>query len=150
LRFDYPQNISFTCTKCGLCCGDTPRKTRHILLLQKDAERITAHTNQDISSFATKTAEKSPYVYEMHKSQDGKCAFLQNNQCILYDVRPLICRFYPFELSTNENDIYNFKVTHECPEVSSNSTLVSGKRLDARHFRELLDLACAELINGTT
>ena len=145
MRFEYPQNVGFSCTNCGLCCGDTPKKTRHILLLKQDAERLTANTNQEISTFATKTQDKSPYIYEMHKTQDGKCVFLKNNQCFAYEVRPLICRFYPFELSTDKNGIYKFRVTDECPALYWNNTLNSEKNLESRYFKVLLDLALIEL-----
>ena len=150
LRFEYPQNVSFECTKCGLCCGDTPKTTRHVLLLQQDAERISRYTNNEISMFATKTQDKSPYVYEMYKNQNGKCVFLQNNKCRAYEVRPLICRFYPFELSTDGNGFYKFKVTDECPKVSCNKAGNAGKKLGAGHFKKLLNLACIALNGEST
>ena len=32
--FTHPANLRFECSRCGLCCGDTAQKTRHILLLK--------------------------------------------------------------------------------------------------------------------
>jgi Fe-S-cluster containining protein len=146
LRFNCPTEIGFGCSKCGLCCGDTPQKTRHILLLKSDAERIVANTKRKISTFATENAGKQPYVYEMHKkTQDGKCIFLRQNRCAIYEDRPLICRFYPFELSTDVNGAYTFKVTEECPGVFRLVKTGVGKKLDTNYFRELLQLAMAEL-----
>ena len=43
--FTYPVNIKFECNRCGLCCGDTKQKTRHILLLEAEAKKIAAHTS---------------------------------------------------------------------------------------------------------
>jgi Fe-S-cluster containining protein len=146
LRFNYPAEIGFGCSKCGLCCGDTEQKERHVLLLKSDTERIVAKTKRKISTFATETAAKQPYVYEMHKiPQNGKCAFLQQDQCSIYEVRPLICRFYPFELSTDENGVYTFKATEECPSIFRLGKTRVGKKLDTSYFRELLQLAIAEL-----
>ncbi len=30
------------------------------------------------------------------KQKDGKCVFLKNNKCEIYEVRPKICRIYPY------------------------------------------------------
>ena len=145
MRFEYPADVCFGCSKCGLCCGDTQQKKRHVLLLKSDAERIAAHTKQEIDTFAAEIADKAPYVYELQKNpRDGKCLFLQGNGCKIYAVRPLICRFYPFELSTKEEGVYVFRVTDECPGVLCQGTKGVGKKLDAGFFRILLELASVE------
>jgi Fe-S-cluster containining protein len=148
LRFTFPEDVHFGCSKCGLCCGDTPKKTRHILLLESDAKRIAAQTKCQIKSFADETTNKAPYVYEMRKTaKEQKCVFLQNNECTVYEVRPLICRFYPFELSKVVG-VYKFEVTDECPGVLSLDTLIGvGKKLGGHYFRSLLELALVEFDN---
>ena len=146
MRFEYPADICFGCSKCGLCCGDTQQKKRHVLLLKSDAERIAAQTKREIGTFTDEIEDKAPYVYEMQKKPgDGKCLFLQGNECVVYVVRPLICRFYPFELSTKEEGVYVFRVTDECSGVFSHGPQGVGMKLDAGFFRALLELACVEL-----
>ena len=149
VHFDYPPDLCFGCSKCGLCCGDTPNKTRHILLLKQDATRIAAATSKETATFATETPQNAPYIYEMHKNPaDQKCVFLQNNQCTIYEHRPLICRFYPFELSTTENGVYVFRATDECPGVCATGQGVGKGKLEERFFRVLLELARVELNGG--
>jgi Fe-S-cluster containining protein len=144
--FDYPADVSFVCSKCGLCCGDTSEKVRHVLLLKADAEKISTLTNLPIGEFAHEIEGKEPYVYEMNKKiENGKCIFLESNQCKLYAYRPLICRFYPFELSTAEDGKFVFKVTSECPSVRYMGKFGVDKKLDVNFFRVLLDLARKEL-----
>lgn len=143
MRFDYPVDVCFSCSKCGLCCGDTEAKVRHVLLLKSDAERIAAEAKREIVTFASEISEKVPYVYEMHKDPSGKCVFLQENCCTIYEARPLICRFYPFELSGDEKGNYSFRVTDECSGVCPGTEGV-GKKLAASYFRALLGLALAE------
>ena len=146
LRFNFPAEIRFRCSKCGLCCGDTHQKTRRVLLLKSDAERIATSAKRQIDTFATQTTTKQPYVYEIRKNaQNGKCIFLQQNRCMIYQDRPLICKFYPFELATDIKGIYTFKTTEECPGVSCPGRNGVGKKLDRRYFKELLELALAEL-----
>jgi Fe-S-cluster containining protein len=144
LRFNYPTHVNFDCSKCGLCCGDTAEKVRHVLLLESDAERIERLTNLKANFFAAVASGKLPYLYEMKKGSDQKCVFLKDNQCMVYDIRPLICRFYPFELSTNDEGVHTFRVTDECPGVRC-SDKSEVKEISFDYFRALLELAWAEL-----
>jgi Fe-S-cluster containining protein len=140
MSFNHPKALRFKCIKCGICCGDTEEKTRHILLLTEEAEKIAEETRQPISAFAVKVSGMAPYAFEMRKTvADGKCVFLADNRCTIYQLRPLICRFYPFELKPNEADCYEFFCTAECPGVNKD------KPLSKAYFRELFRLACAKL-----
>jgi Fe-S-cluster containining protein len=139
MSFDYPHAVRFKCTKCGICCGNTQEKIRHILLLNRDAEQIAAATLQPISKFATKIEDKAPYGYEMKKTaENGKCIFLEKNQCTIYSLRPLICRFYPFELEITANQKHEFLYTDECPSIGK------GKTLSKNYFEKLFHLAQAK------
>ncbi len=103
--------------------------------------------NQPIHEFADVVKGKAPYAYEMHKRQDdGKCIFLLDNNCSVYSIRPLICRFYPFELSTSEEGKYVFSVTSECPGVLCPDTEGVGTKLGVNYFKALFRLAKSLLI----
>jgi Fe-S-cluster containining protein len=135
MNFNYPTAVHFQCTKCGICCGDTKQKTRHILLLKTETEQIATATSQPTSQFTTKIKNKAPYNYEMKKTKDGKCIFLKNNRCTIYAARPLICRFYPFELKITHSGKHTFLYTTECPGINK------GPILSKNYFRKLLRLA---------
>lgn len=138
MNFDYPTTVRFHCAKCGICCGDTKEKTRHILFLSTEAEQIAKATLQPICKFAAKTG-KAPYVYEMKKTtEEGKCVFLENNCCTIYSLRPLICKFYPFELKISQGRKHRFLFTEECPGINK------GKMLSEAYFRKLFRLAHAK------
>jgi len=139
VNFDYPTTARFRCIKCGICCGDTKEKTRHILLLTPEAEQIAKITVQPISKFAVEIKGKAPYSYEMKKrAEDGKCVFLENNRCTIYPLRPLICRFYPFELKMSRSRKYKFLFTAECPGINK------GRMLSEDYFRKMFRLARAK------
>jgi Fe-S-cluster containining protein len=138
MSFNYPVAVRFQCVKCGICCGDTKEKTRHILLLRTEAKQIAKATLQPILEFTVKIKDKAPYSYEMKKTEDGKCIFLENNCCIIYTVRPLICRFYPFELKIAHSGKYMFLYTPECPGINK------GPILSKNYFRKLFQLARAK------
>ena len=134
--FNHPVNLRFDCIKCGLCCGDTEKNTRHILLLKDEAEKIAFQTGQPATVFSVEAVGKHPYVYEMKKSSEGKCVFLKDNQCSIYPKRPLICIFYPFELKFIEDkDAHVFDFTVECPGINQ------GKLLEKDDFKKLFETA---------
>jgi Fe-S-cluster containining protein len=132
VNFSYPK-VRFECLKCALCCGDTKARARHILLLKKEVERISEATSKTLIEFAEKIEGHSPYVYEMRKtSQNGKCVFLKDSRCTIYQLRPVICRFYPFELKVTKDEEHEFSFTEECLGIRR------GKMLKKRYFSDLI------------
>ena len=133
MSFEYPQKVRFKCVKCGICCGDTQERTRHVLLLDEEANGIASTINQQISDFASRVEDKPPYNYKMKKNaEDGKCIFLKENSCSIYSKRPLICRFYPFGLKTDHKQQKVFYFTNECPGIGK------GKTMRENDFHKLL------------
>jgi Fe-S-cluster containining protein len=137
VAFTYPANLRFECSRCGICCGDTKEKTRHILMVDCEVKEISEKTGCLANFFCVSIEGRLPYVFEMRKQQDGKCTFLKDNQCVIYDFRPLICRFYPFELKFSENQKrYQFKATLECPALN-----MGKKCLEESDFKRLFLMA---------
>ena len=135
-QFNYPENIRFACSRCGICCGNTEKKQRHILLLQSEAERISGLTEQQIPEFAEEIEGRAPYVFEMKKTREGgQCVFLKGSKCRIYSKRPMICRFYPFELRPVADERFEFLCTNECPGIGK------GRLLHEEYFRKLFQLA---------
>jgi Fe-S-cluster containining protein len=132
LSFEYPRNVHFKCERCALCCGDTEKKIRRILLLKVEASRLSKKTLKQIGEFADEVEGYGPYVYEMKKTKNGKCMFLVGSFCSIYEVRPLICRFYPFELKPAGNNRYIFACSDECPSIGQ------GPELKRDYFERLL------------
>jgi Fe-S-cluster containining protein len=135
LEFDYPKNVRFKCEKCALCCGDTEDRVRRIFLLEIESERISRKTRKSVNAFAGKLEGFEPYFYMMKKAKDGKCIFLKGNVCTIYRIRPLICRFYPFELKEADSNQYTFNYTHECPAIGK------GPQLERSYFERLFKIS---------
>ena len=136
MDFTCPTNLHFSCSQCGICCGDTKQKTRHVLLLETEAKIIASQTSRDIDDFSFQIADKTPFGYEMKKTIEGKCVFLKENQCTIYPLRPLICMFYPFELKFDKNkQLHVFDFTLECPGIGQ------GKDFNRVDFEKLFLLA---------
>ncbi|MET1124358.1 MAG: YkgJ family cysteine cluster protein [Archaeoglobaceae archaeon] len=70
------------CTSCAKCCLET-----EMILVREDIERLRALGYEDFYEFRDG-------FYRL-KNVDGKCVFLKNNVCEVYEHRPLGCRVYP-------------------------------------------------------
>jgi len=131
MKFTYPKEVRFACSRCGMCCTDTEAKARTILMLRAEAESISKETSMDLEEFVERIENFEPYVYQMRKTSNKKCMFLKYNLCSIYRIRPLICRFFPFQLRNLGRSKYIFSVTNECPNVGE------GPRLERRFFERL-------------
>lgn len=133
MGFEYPKNVRFTCERCAACCGNTRERVRMILLLKVEAERISRDTSKRIGEFAERIEGSEPYIYCMRKTDDGKCVFLKDKSCSIYQIRPLICRFYPFQLKYARNNRPVFTYTNECLGIGK------GRELKRGFFEKLLE-----------
>jgi Fe-S-cluster containining protein len=105
-------------------------------MLESEASEIQEKTGLNLGEFCLKVSDKHPYRFEMKKQADRKCLFLKPEGCCIYEFRPLICRFYPFELKFDEvKQAYVFNPTVECPAINQ------GKLLNENDFRKLFMLA---------
>jgi hypothetical protein len=94
---------------CGKCCYET-----EMPLTREDLERIKA-LGFDENDFSILVEG----VWRL-RNVDGKCYFLEENMCTIYEFRPEGCRIYPLVLSNG-----GVVVDDLCPrkeEVESNLT----------------------------
>ncbi len=136
--FSFPEEVLWACQRCSKCCGDTPERERHILLLPSETEQIREAVKFPLRKFCRKTGLE-PFTFEMKKNASGKCVFLNGEQCQVYPLRPLVCRFYPFWLEKNEDGSFSFKMTPECTGIGS------GQALDEVFYMSLFKLANSKL-----
>jgi len=137
LSFLHPKRVRFKCERCAFCCGDTKYKVRRILLLKIEAEYISKKTFMSIDEFARKIDGFEPYTHIMKKTEDSNCIFLKDKTCSIYQIRPLVCRFYPFQLQNLEDNRYVFTYTDECPGIGKGPYL--KKRFFEKMFRNFTE-----------
>jgi Fe-S-cluster containining protein len=99
--------------------------------MEPEALHISDRTSTPVSEFANRLRGSEPYVYRLKKTQEGKCTFLKGNSCSIYRIRPLVCRFYPFELRANSRGSHVFSYTDECPCIDH------GVKLKREYFERL-------------
>ncbi|HID60747.1 MAG TPA: YkgJ family cysteine cluster protein [Hadesarchaea archaeon] len=136
MNFRAPKNVRYECQRCARCCGDTSHRGRNILLLPSEVEQISSHTGLRPLSFAS-PASNGVYRYRM-KKRSGKCVFLEGKACRIYDIRPVICRFYPFSVK-RYNGTYMFEVSRDCPGIGL------GNLVPPEHFERMVKKASEAL-----
>ena len=129
MEFYYPADARWSCTDCGDCCGDVNDKTRMILLLPEDIERI----EETGATGFYEDWDGGSFTGIMCKNE-GKCIFYTGEGCSIYDNRALLCRMYPFWLE-KQDAYFMFGIDHECPGANSGKTLGEG------FFKRLLRMA---------
>ncbi len=137
--FVYPKDVCFECTRCAVCCGDTRNRKRRVFMLGEEAHAVAVAAGKPVEAFAVTIENQAPYVYEIRKKR-GRCPFLHGVDCTIYAARPLVCRFYPFELTTVDGR-HVFHCTRECPGIGK------GPRLRSEYFLRLLREAYRRLGN---
>jgi len=83
------------CSLCNLCCLDG-----YLTLDETDIKKISRHLNINPKSMVEHYTEYNLKTGEIKINMP--CSFLKNNQCIIYPVRPKVCRNYPVFVEDNE------------------------------------------------
>ncbi|GGK52834.1 MULTISPECIES: YkgJ family cysteine cluster protein [Flavobacteriaceae] len=78
------------CLTCGNCC-----KTTSPIFTNKDIERISKHFRMKVLDFTNQYLESDSDDFYVLKT--APCSFLDlnDNMCMIYDVRPKACGEYP-------------------------------------------------------
>jgi len=96
------REVGFECDLCGKCC--TSEFNDHIFLLDDDAQKIIENHGRDY-------LRPAPYFdlcdslgrfyvmgYALKTKPNGYCIFYTDGRCEHYEIRPLICKIFPYML----------------------------------------------------
>jgi Fe-S-cluster containining protein len=105
----YASGLPFHCTECGKCC----RTQGSVYMSPSEVEKASFFLQISIAAFLEtyasrtlqeKDSEETPWV-RLINNNDGACIFLNaNNQCNIYEVRPVQCSTYPYWPSIMESE----------------------------------------------
>lgn len=103
------------CTNCvnnkANCCSnpnvDSP------MILPSEIEAISKATKIDKNLFATKIEFSKMYnddslkdLYQMKRKKNDNCYFYKDNKCSIYDIRPIDCRIFPYDIKLEKDGGY--------------------------------------------
>lgn len=157
------RNIGFSCTQCGSCCRGCCTDNR-VMLLQQDILTISENTNLSTTEFLlpflplevedaingiSESSSLIPYTdkdgnvhsfgWMLRRKKNGDCFFLesedQSYKCTIYNLRPALCKTYPFYL--DECELYTSDCEGLGSRISYEDSLILAKLVLDRYLHEL-------------
>ena len=80
------------CTGCGNCC----RTTAVVTVSIPQIRLIAKHLGMSPKAFMKEYIKREPNSQYGYAFKAVPCPFLVDNKCTIYDLRPSVCRNYPF------------------------------------------------------
>lgn len=92
----FKSDVKFRCIRCANCCRNI---SQGLSLTEKDYVRVR-NVVRDVG-FA-EPFRHSIFSFNM-KTLNRRCIFLYDKNCSIHEVRPLLCRLYPLQLSVRHD-----------------------------------------------
>ncbi len=90
----YAGGLRFGCQACGRCCGGAPG---YVWMSRQEAERIAAYLGLSWKAFRRTYARRGWRGLSLREKPNYDCVMLDGGgRCLIYPVRPLQCRTWPF------------------------------------------------------
>lgn len=121
----YKRNFRFKCKRCAIFCC----KLGGPNLTGNDVQRIK-DAGYTMNKFLEPTAKRKgnstlKMQSRLRKRDNGSCVFLRFNvklkiyECSIYDVRPILCRIYPFDFERINSNSFMLKFIPCCNGLNS-------------------------------
>ena len=90
----FAEGLRFKCTGCGKCCTGSPG---YVFLSPDDFQNLATHLSLSHEEFAANfTYKVDDKISLIDRPGSSECVFLKNNQCSVYEARPVQCRTFPW------------------------------------------------------
>lgn len=111
--FFFASGLRFQCLQCGGCCTGDPGT---VYLGTQEAQHIANHLHTPLKRFLQRFAYPFRNAYSLKEDSQGSCIFYKSG-CVIYPVRPLQCRAFPFWVRNLRNQDRWEEVAGECPGI---------------------------------
>jgi len=105
------QRKPFICLRCGACCREIEPGSNIVMVGPEEVRAIMARTGLPFDEVAEPypdTIREDDREYTLAWAiirEEGRCRFFINGSCSVYEVRPWICRTYPYMLENGHISI---------------------------------------------
>lgn len=153
-------NLCHNCVNAKATCCSNPAVDSP-MILPNEALEIAKVTNMEVSNFAKQVDFASMYndkalksLYQMKRQDNSNaCYFYKECKCSIYDIRPIDCRIFPYDIKLEKDGNYYlvYYLTDNC-EIKNidlnNLKMVSYNtrlflRLLLPYLREWTDSYCS-------
>lgn len=140
-------NLCSNCVgKDATCCCDP--QVDSPMLLPNEAETISKKMQIPKEDFCNKVdlaKLNNDYslkdLYQMKRiKEDNSCYFYRNNQCTIYDIRPIDCRIFPYDIKLEKDGNYYlvYYKSDKCQIMNENLSNIKMVSYNTRLFLRLL------------
>lgn len=106
-------NLCHNCVNAKASCCSNPNVDSP-MLLPKEANEISKLNNIEINKFAKKVNFATMYndnnlksLYQMKRQvNSSSCYFYKDCKCMIYDIRPIDCRIFPYDIKLEKDGNY--------------------------------------------
>ena len=112
----WDNGIHFECQGSGRCCVSRD-EYGYVYLTKEDRIRMAKALDLSTREFTKKYCEKLDGIYHLIDGEDGRCQFLSENKCGIYQGRPTQCRTWPFWPEVMDAKIWEKEVAKFCPGI---------------------------------
>ncbi len=110
----YRDGLRFQCTGCGGCCGGAPG---FVWVDEQEIADLAEALEMTVDEFMDRFTRRIGLRYSLVEYSDGDCVFLdpESKKCLVYPVRPVQCRTWPFWTSNIESPKAWKETCEKCP-----------------------------------
>jgi len=122
----------FRCLECGICCrdifDDRGGEKRGLTLKPEEALLFPENLIAPLAAFGLEQAE-TIFLYQL---KANNCPLIDQNRCMIYERRPLLCRAFPLSQGGYSTKCKQFRFARNFPENFVKIVIDWGKtQLDA-------------------
>ena len=135
----FEKNLRFRCKRCAIYCC----KLGGPWLTEEDIELIESaghKTSAFVEDSKIKYENRSLMTKAMKNRKRGSCIFLRKDkrrhayECSIYEIRPVFCRLYPFEIKRIDIDSFFLRILPFCNGLNDAGGELVNKGFVAKHL----------------
>ncbi len=135
------REVGFECNCCGKCC--TSEFNDHVFLLDDDVARIIEAPGSDFLrpapyfDFCDNLGRFYVLGYALKNKPGGDCIFYTGGKCEHYEIRPDICKIYPYMLHREADEDGNVELRQ-----------IGGLNQHGLYHNDISDETCKEILRA--
>ncbi len=124
--------VRFECQpECSSCCRISGG---YVYLTEEEARKIARFLQIGYEEFLNTFIREIDHKLALYDGEDEACVFLEDHQCLIYEVRPLQCRTFPFWPENLNNESSWAETKELCPGIGH------SRWYSPEEIRKILDL----------
>ena len=132
----WSKGIQFECQGSGQCCV-SHGGYGYVYMTKEDRIRMALHLRLTTKEFSKQYCEKQDGIYHLKDGEEGRCQFLEDKRCGVYQGRPTQCRTWPFWPEVMDAKTWASDVATFCPGVGKGKVWTKEEITEQLKLQEL-------------